>query len=149
MERRSIFIVLLLILNTLSWRVQAQCEASVIEAYNTQCLEKIKPLGFNFLKNYKLDGQGGNKRVIEVSYVFSTGTTYVIAVANAHAENKGLAITLFDAQRNKVASSFIEDKKVYYPAIQLECKKTGIYYISFSFVDTKEFCGGAVLGFKR
>jgi hypothetical protein len=142
-------LLLLVILATSLLAAQAQKPKCEVEDYTNKCIERIKPLGFSFLKSYKLDGLGGDKTVLEFSYVFSTGTTYIVTLGNADRNNKGLVVTLLDDKKEVIVSSYREAEKEYLSALQIQCQRTGIYYLSFSFQDTKDFCGVGVLGFKR
>lgn len=84
---------------------------------------------------------------MEYSYVFTKGTQYMINVCAPSANAQGIVVTLYDSQRNKVASSKVDDQ--YISAIAYPCNTTGIYYIQYSFDDSTSACGGSALGFKR
>lgn len=124
--------------------VHAQCET---EPFVQEALNFLKEKNFNFLKSYKIDGQKGANKEVEYSYVFSTGTTYMIFVNNGRKNAEGVIITVEDAERNEIAKSFVGD--TYVPAVQIICNRTGIYYLRFTLVDKKHDCAAAVLGFKR
>jgi hypothetical protein len=59
----------------------------------------------------------------------------------------GIVVTLFDSQRNKVASSKVNGQ--YISTIAFPCNATGIYYIQYTFDESVSYCGGSALGFKR
>jgi hypothetical protein len=103
--------------------------------------------GFNFLKSYKVDGEGGSKDKVEYSYVFTKGTQYMINLCANGANTDGIVVTLFDSGRNKVASSKINGQFI--SAIAYPCNATGIYYIQYTFDGSAGKCGGSALGFKR
>lgn len=121
----------------------AQCNS---EQFTDACIPKLAS-GFNFLKAYKIDGQGGSKTKVEYSYVFTKGTQYMINVCATGENTDGIVVTLFDSNRNKVASSKINGQ--YISAIAYPCNTTGIYYIQYTFDNSTQFCGGSALGFKR
>ncbi len=121
----------------------AQCNA---EEYTNNCIPKLAT-GFNFLKSYKIDGQGGAKTKVEYSYVFTKGTQYMINVCATGESTDGIVVSLFDSNRNQVASSKINGQFI--SAIAYPCNTTGIYYIQYTFDNSTEFCGGSALGFKR
>ncbi len=121
----------------------AQCNP---EPYTTACIPKLAS-GFNFLKSYKIDGQGGSKTKVEYSYVFTKGTQYMINVCATGENTDGIVVSLYDSNRNKVVSSKVNDQ--YISAIAYPCNTTGIYYIQYTFDTSNEFCGGSALGFKR
>jgi hypothetical protein len=110
------------------------------------CIPKLAS-GFNFLKSYKVDGEGGSKDKVEYSYVFTKGTQYMINLCANGANTDGLIVTLFDSGRNKVATSKINGQFI--SAIAYPCNATGIYYIQYTFDGSAGNCGGSALGFKR
>lgn len=118
-----------------------QCDA---ESFTTTCIPQLAS-GFNFLKGYKIDGRGGELAKVEYSYVFTKGTKYMINICTANAS--GIIINLFDSKRNHIASSKVGDE--FASAISFPCKSTSIYYISYSFNDGSDYCGGSALGFKK
>jgi len=123
--------------------VHAQCNT---DQYTDACIPKLAS-GFNFLKAYKIDGQGGSKTKVEYSYVFTKGTQYMINVCATGDNTDGIVVTLYDSNRNKVASSKVNGQ--YISAIAYPCNTTGIYYIQYTFDNSTQFCGGSALGFKR
>jgi hypothetical protein len=137
---KKVFLVIGLALFTFSYS-NAQCNS---DSFTTSCIPQLAA-GFNFLKGYKIDGLGGQKAKVEYSYVFTKGTQYMINICSGTAED--IVINLFDSQRNKVASSKIGNQ--YATAIAFPCKATSIYYISYTFSDSGDYCGGSALGFKK
>ncbi len=135
----SIFIIFLL--NTSD--VAAQCNA---ENLSSQCIPKLAA-GFNFLKSYKIDGESGSKEKVEYSYVFLKGTQYMINICAPSQPTDGIIVSLYDSNRNKVASSKLNDQ--YISAIAYPCNATGVYYIQYTFEKPSSYCGGSALGFKR
>jgi len=138
MKRTLFFIVALTFSVVYS---NAQCNA---DSFTTTCIPQLAD-GFNFLKGYKIDGEGGNKAKVEYSYVFTKGTQYMINICSE--STSGIIINLFDSRRNRIASSKIGDQ--FAKAIAFPCKTTSIYYISYTFNDGSDFCGGSALGFKK
>src|SRR6478609_1555080 len=120
-----------------------QCNA---ENLSTQCIPKLVG-GFNFLKSYKIDGAGGTKPKVEYSYVFTKGTQYMINICAPTQPTDGIIVSLYDANRNKVASSKLDNQ--YISAIAYPCNATGVYYIQYTFDKPSSYCGGSALGFKR
>ncbi|MGD1842595.1 MAG: hypothetical protein ACFB0B_17130 [Thermonemataceae bacterium] len=125
--------------------VQAQCDVS---AYTRKCVQFLKPKGFQFLKSYKIDGKNGNRETVRYSYVFSRGTTYLITLANAEQDTKGVKLTLLSPSKQVMTSSYSSVAKKNFP-IQLKCQRTGIYYLNFEFDQGSDYCAASVLGFKR
>lgn len=123
--------------------VQAQCNA---ELYVTKSMKSLSP-GFQFSKSYRIDGRNGSRRKIEYTCVFAKDTSYQITITGQDGEADGLISTLYDAKRNKIISSYYNSK--FLDTWTYKCASTGIYYLSFTFKDSKSYCGAAVLGFKR
>ncbi|MEM1407691.1 MAG: hypothetical protein AAGG59_13010 [Bacteroidota bacterium] len=136
-------LVVIGMLMAFSFQANAQCDS---EPYTSGCIPKLAS-GFNFLKSYKIDGQGGTKTKVEYSYVFTKGTQYMINVCATGESTDGIVVSLFDSNRNKVVSSKVNDQ--YISAIAYPCNTTGIYYIQYTFDESTQFCGGSALGFKR
>jgi hypothetical protein len=139
MKKLLIIVFSVFALSTLE--VFAQCNA---ENLSTQCIPKLSP-GFNFLKSYKIEK--GGKEFVEYSYVFTKGTQYMINICAAGTATDGIVVSLYDSNRNKVASSKASGQ--FLTAIAYPCNTTGIYYIQYTFDGSTGYCGGSALGFKR
>ena len=139
MKKIFIFVFSVFIVSALD--VIAQCSA---ENLSNQCIPKLSP-GFNFLKTYKIEK--GGKEFVEYSYVFTKGTQYMINICSPGTNTDGIVVSLFDSNRNKVASSKINGQFI--SAIAYPCNTTGIYYIQYTFDGSTSYCGGSALGFKR
>ncbi|MBA4144262.1 MAG: hypothetical protein DI538_08605 [Azospira oryzae] len=142
MKKIGAIVFLLLISGFTSYNLIGQCNA---DGFSNACIPKLAD-GFNFLKSYKVDGEGGAKDKVEYSYVFTKGTQYMINLCANGTATDGIVVSLFDSNRNKVASSKINGQLV--SAIAYPCNATGIYYIQYTF-DGGGKCGGSALGFKR
>jgi hypothetical protein len=126
-----------------SSKLIGQCNS---DNFSNACIPKLAG-GFNFLKSYKIDGEGGTKKKVEYSYVFTKGTQYMINICANGQATDGIVVTLFDSGRNRVASSKINGQFI--AAIAYPCNATGIYYIEYTFDGPSSHCGGSALGFKR
>ena len=149
MKKRNILLATfaLALVLVASPRTQAQCD---VQMYTQTCVQKLKQLGgFQFLKSYKVDGQKGSQKTIEYSYVFSRGTTYLITFANSDKEGNGIKFTLLDGQKRPITTNYDNTKKSFLPAVQLKCQRTGMYYLSYTFEGTTDYCAASVIGFKR
>lgn len=123
--------------------VEAQCDPSV---HTEACIPQLAD-GFNFVKSYEINGEGGTKDKIEYSYVFAKGTQYFLNICTEGDQTDGIVVSLYDSNRKKVGTSYANgnfNRGIIYP-----CNATGIYYITFTFEGSQSHCGGAVLGFKR
>ncbi|MEI9918040.1 MAG: hypothetical protein WDO14_04470 [Bacteroidota bacterium] len=143
MKRIIVFAAFFLTAALSSSDAVAQCDA---ENFSNACIPKLAS-GFNFLKSYKIDSEGGAKDKVEFSYVFTKGTQYMINLCAGGTTTDGLVVTLYDAKRNKVATSKVNGEFV--SAIAYPCNATGIYYIQYTFDGPSAKCGGSALGFKR
>jgi hypothetical protein len=139
MKKLILIVLSVFVLSTLE--VIGQCNS---EAFSTQCIPKLAS-GFNFLKSYKIEK--GAKEFVEYSYVFTKGTQYMINICAGDANTDGIVVSLYDSNRNKVASSKINGQFI--SAIAYPCNTTGIYYIQYTFDGSTGYCGGSALGFKR
>lgn len=139
MKKLLVFVLAVSVLSALD--VLAQCNA---ESLSSQCIPKLAT-GFNFLKSYKIEK--GGKDFVEYSYVFTKGTQYMINICASGANTDGIVVSLFDSNRNKVASSKVNGQFI--SAIAYPCNTTGIYYIQYTFDGSTNYCGGSALGFKR
>jgi|SRR5690606_6011713 hypothetical protein len=139
MKKISFIVLSIFILSTLE--VIGQCNS---EELSNKCIPKLST-GFNFLKSYKIEK--GGKDYVEYSYVFTKGTQYMINLCAPGEGTDGIVVSLFDSNRNKVATSKISGQ--YITAIAYPCNTTGIYYIQYSFDGSTNYCGGSALGFKR
>lgn len=141
MKKFVFFVFSIFLLNASD--VSGQCNS---ENLSNQCIPKLAG-GFNFLKSYKIDGAGGSKDKVEYSYVFTKGTQYMINICAGAQPTDGIIVSLYDSNRNKVASSKINGQFI--SAIAYPCNATGIYYIQYTFDGSASYCGGSALGFKR
>jgi hypothetical protein len=139
---KNVFFALLLVI-FIPESTRAQCNA---DTFTSQCIPKLAD-GFNFLKGYKIDGRGGERDKVEYSYVFTKGTQYMINICSPQESADGIIINLFDSKRNRVATSSVDGQVA--SAIAFPCNSTGIYYISYSFEQSSQYCGGSALGFSK
>jgi hypothetical protein len=121
----------------------AQCNS---ELYVNKSMKELAP-GFSFYKSYRIDGRNGTRRKVEYTCVFSKDSNYQLQITGKDGGAQGLIGTLYDSRRNKIVTSYYNNK--FLPSWTYKCRATGIYYLTFTFKDSKSYCGAAVLGFKR
>ncbi len=143
MKKVVLFFAVFLVCSFTVSPLSGQCDS---ENLSNTCIPKLAD-GFNFLKSYKVDGEGGAKEKVEYSYVFTKGTQYMINLCAPGKDADGIVVSLFDSNRNKVASSKFNNQ--FLTAIAYPCNATGIYYIQYTFDGSTAKCGGSALGFKR
>jgi hypothetical protein len=122
---------------------EAQCNS---ELYVNKSMKNLTP-GFSFYKSYRIDGRRGTRRKIEYTCVFSKGSNYQLQISGKDGNADGIIGTLYDSRRNQIVTSLYNNK--FLSNWSWMCRATGIYYLTFTFKDSKSFCGAAVLGFKR
>ena len=123
--------------------VVAQCDFQV---QSQNCIAEIQD-GFIYVKSFNVNGQNGNKQKIEYSYVMTRDTQYYINICTAEDDTDGIIITIYDSNRNPVSTNYADDK--FFPALIFQCSATGIYYITYTFKDSKNYCGGSSLAFRK
>jgi len=143
MKKVLFILTIISLVSVATIELNGQCNP---DNFANACIPKLAS-GFNFLKSYKVDGEGGAKDKVEYSYVFTKGTQYMINLCANGAATDGIVVTLFDSGRNKVATSKINGQFI--TAIAYPCNATGIYYIQYTFDGSAGKCGGSALGFKR
>ena len=121
----------------------AQCSASELA---DNCITQLGD-GFNFVKSFPVDGEGGGKNKIEYSYVFAKGTEYSINICTDNDTPDGIVVSLYDSNRRMLTTNAANGK--IFKGLRYNCNSTGIYYITFTFDGSSTHCGGSVLGFKR
>lgn len=140
MKRLLFFILLSAITSGIAF---AQCDA----AQKAATCAPNPGSGYTLIKSFEVDGKGGTKDKVEYSYVFTKGTKYLVNVCGDATSPDGVVVTLYDKYRNKVATNSVNGSVV--KAIAYPCSATGIYYITYTFEKSKEYCGGSTIGFKR
>jgi hypothetical protein len=121
----------------------AQCDFSKL---SQECISKVHD-GFIYIKSFEVDGQNGKKKKVEYSYVMTKETQYYLNICTPGNDPDGIIVTIYDAQRNQVSTNYADGK--FYEALIFHCNTTGIYYISFTFNGSVNFCGDSVLAFKK
>ena len=128
---------------TMGYRAYAQCD---FNKQSQECISKVHD-GFIYIKSFEVDGQNGKKEKVEYSYVMAKETQYYMNICTPGNDPDGIIVTIYDAQRNPVSTNYADGK--FYEALIFQCNATGIYYISFTFNGSVNYCGGGVLAFKK
>jgi len=138
--KRLIFFLLAMSVVSYGW---AQCDGM---GKAKGCAPKPDS-GYTLIKSFAVNGDNGKKDKIEYSYVFTKGTKYLLNVCADGESTDGVVVTLYDKYRNQVATSLLNGKPL--KAIAYPCSATGIYYITYTFKESKGYCAGSTIGFKR
>lgn len=145
MKKLMIILCVQLLLFTSSNLSFAQCNE---EKHKELCIEQLAD-GFTFIKSYVLESDKANENgEIEYSFVFSKGTVYMLTFVDSEGKPQDVEITLYDPERNKLASNYNEETDSYIP-LGYQCSTTGVHYMTFKFKNEEDECGTSVLGFKR
>jgi hypothetical protein len=99
------------------------------------------------MKSYNIDGQNGSRSKIEYTAVFSTDTKYHMKICTESNNADGIILTIYNSDRDPVISNITASELM--PEVEFECELTGIYYLTFTFQDSRRSCGGCVLTFKK
>lgn len=124
--------------------VYAQCN---YQAYLDSCRTHITHDHFNYLKEYEIDNDYGAKQKVEYSIALVEGFDYEYYFTGFKEGHQEVIATLYDSNRQKLTSN--KHHKNFVHVIKHASRKTGIYYIAFTFKDEEEYCGAAVLGFVK
>ncbi len=137
----TLFFVLFIILPNLKTR--AQC---VPGSLSRECINSINK-GFIYLKSYSIDGLDNSKEKIEYTAVMSKDTQYAFKICTSLEGADGIVLTIYDSNRNVIITN--REETVIDPELNYMCTSTGIYYIRFTFSESKNRCGGCILSFKK
>jgi hypothetical protein len=116
---------------------------SIAQYKTSDCVSKLN--GYTFLKTYKLDNPA---KEVEYSYVFSKDNNYMVIICNKDGQPRNASVTLYDSNKNLIASSYDEVNNRHYYALSYNCKSTGIYYMKFKYDEPSPDCS-SVLAFRR
>ena len=121
---------------------------------NEQLVNKCYPTidGFTYLKDFKFrlkEGSEANQHpTAKFQLILSKDTKYMLTACNAEEYEGKVIYQLFDAN-GLMASSFNPQTKKHYKSVEFVCKKSGLYYLAFTFEDNKKGCAIGMVGFKR
>ncbi len=129
---------------TSSMPVQVDCDD---EDFLDDCAAQID--GYKFLKANKVNIDGTSGTSVEISSVFSTGSTYILTSCSG--SSAGMKVTLYDRKRKRIMTNYNSNRaqNAYYPTITYKCNATGVYYIEYEFEGKGLGCGVGIIGFKK
>ena len=130
----------------LSNAAYSQCGEEMIE----YCYPKLGD--FKYLNNFPVKLKKSKKNdppaVMKHSLVLNSGTKYRFAIYNATEYDGKLVVNIYSSS-TLVGTSYDYNTGKYYDVIDFDCKKPGIYYITFYFDGGKEGCSMCVMGQKE
>jgi hypothetical protein len=121
---------------------------------NEQLVDKCYPTidGYTYLKDFKFrlkEGSEANPRpTAKFQLILSKDTKYLLTACNAEEMEGKVIYQLFDAS-GLLASSFNPQTKKHYESIEFICKKSGLYYLAYTFEDNKQGCAIGMIAFER
>lgn len=141
--KKSIFLFFVLFVLFPLQKPNAQCSPGSL---SRQCIDKVEE-GFIYLKSYSIDGQDKTREKIEYTSVLSKDAQYTFQICSSIEGADGIVLTIYDSNRNAVKSN--RKEIIIDPELKYMCTSTGIYYLTFTFFESKNRCGGCILSFKN
>lgn len=140
------FIIIALLVSWFATDVNAQCNEELVnKCYPTMA-------GFTYLKDFKFrlkeTSEATPKPTAKFQLILSKNTKYLLTACNAEEYPGKVIYQLFDAS-GLLASSYNPQTKKHYESIEFVCKKSGLYYIAYTFEDYKKGCAIGMISFER
>ena len=88
------------------------------------------------------------KPTAKFQLILSKNTKYLLTACNAEEYPGKVIYQLFDAS-GLLASSYNPQTKKHYESLEFVCKKTGLYYIAYTFEDYEKGCAIGMISFER
>lgn len=121
---------------------------------NDQLVNKCYPniTGYTFLKDFKFrlkeGGPGNEKPTARFQLILSKNTKYILTACDAEEYEGKVIFQLFD-QTGLLASSYNPQTQKHYESAEFLCKKSGLYYIAYTFEGAKRGCAVGMIAFER
>lgn len=133
--------------------VVALAPKSVYSQCNDKLVDKCYPtLGdYTYLKDFKFklkSGSEGTKPTAKFQLILSKNTKYRLTACNAEEFPGKVIFQLFD-QNGLLASSYNPQTKKHYETVEFLCKKSGLYYLAYTFEDAQEGCAIGMIAFEN
>ncbi|MEY5041000.1 MAG: hypothetical protein RLZZ414_539 [Bacteroidota bacterium] len=123
--------------------VSSDCED---EEFLDNCASEIT--GYKFLKANRISIKGSKSgQTVELSNVFSKGSTYILTACTGGAEK--MIVTLYDRNRKLIMSNYDPKSKKFFNKITYNCAATGVYYFKYEFEGGGAGCGVGIIGFTQ
>ena len=108
---------------------------------------------YTFLKSYQFDQSQlkklGLRPTVKYSSIFSKGSEYFFSVCNENrTDNNKMIIKLYDSNERLITSTYDPVFNRYFSKFKFPCRRTGVYYIEFSFQGALDGCGAGMVGIK-
>lgn len=129
--------------------------ASVASAQcNEQLVNKCYPTidGYTYLKDFKFRlkeaSEANPKPTAKFQLILSKDTKYLLTACNAEEYPGKVIYQLFDAS-GLLASSYNPQTGKHYESVEFVCKKSGLYYLAYTFEGNKKGCAIGMVAFQR
>ena len=126
--------------------LSAQCNEQLVN----KCYPTIE--GYTYLKDFKFRLKEGStenpKPLAKFQLILSKDTKYLLTACDAEEYEGKVIYQLFDAS-GLLASSYNPQTKKHYESIEFVCKKSGLYYLAYTFEDNKRGCAIGMVAFAR
>lgn len=126
--------------------LKAQCNEQLVNV----CYPTID--GYTYLKDFKFRLKEASpenlKPTAKFQLILSKDTKYLLTACDAEEYEGKVIYQLFDAT-GLLASSYNPQTKKHYESIEFVCKKSGLYYLAYTFEDNKKGCAIGMVAFQR
>jgi len=141
-KMKTIRMLLFSIALAIPLHVFGQCDS---DEFMDNCASKLDT--YTFIKAFNTTMKKTD--VVEYSYVFSKGSSYIIIPCDQNIPGSRMIVNLYDRNKKIIASSYNKKTKTFYPDLIYPCSATGVYYMEVTFEGPKGGCGVCLLGFKK
>ena len=126
--------------------ISAQCNDQLVNG----CYPTID--GYTYLKDFKFRlkpaSEAMPKPKAKFQLILSKNTKYLLTACDAGEYEGKVIYQLFDAS-GLLASSYNPQTKKHYESIEFVCKRSGLYYLAYTFEDYKKGCAVGMVAFER
>lgn len=140
------FVVLVFSVVLMSGGMKAQCNDQLVN----NCYPTID--GYTYLKDFKFRlkpaSDANPKPTAKFQLILSKNTKYLLTACDAQEYDGKVIYQLFDAS-GLLASSYNPQTKKHYESIEFVCKRSGLYYLAYTFEDYKQGCAVGMVAFER
>ena len=121
---------------------------------NEQLVNKCYPTidGYTYLKDFKFKlkaaSEANPRPTAKFQLILSKDTKYFLTACNSGEYGEKVIFQLFDAS-GLLASSYNPQTKKHYESVEFVCKKSGLYYLAYTFEDNTQGCAIGMVAFQR
>ncbi|MBU0489155.1 MAG: hypothetical protein KKA07_07265 [Bacteroidetes bacterium] len=142
--KKFLYIILLGFIFLIPGKASAQCNDELLNV----CYPSLGE--FKYLKSWpvkikKNKKKGAPPSVLRFNVVLNGGYKYILTACDAEEYEGKVVISLYSGNA-LVGSSYDAKTNKDYKKFIFDCKKSGVYYVSFYFIDGEEGCAIGVLG---